>query len=431
MTINRKYAAEAAAALRNAGDDTQPAADRLEADFLDALTADTQLVPFGLTAFDPGAGFDLQPGWSPARTLGDASLDGFGGAVSTSPASSVAAGETQPAAPGIGSDASSSLDASQTSLPNSSASASSASGSASLAVTGTDFNGDGKADVLFQNAGGQVWQWQMNGSNIAASNGVGNPGAGWQVVGTGPSFGFGPSILLQNADGEVWRWDMSGSQITGSGEVGNPGASWHAVGTGDFANANLPGLVFQNDSGEVWGWVLNPDVGGVFDSNEIGNPGASWHVVGTGDFNHDGTTDILFQNDSGALWEWQMASGGVLQIGASASITSPGAGWHAVGTGDFTGDGFADDILFQNDSGAVGIEGIINGFQEAGFVTIGNPGQSWHAAETGDFNGDGKADILFRNDSGAIWEWQMNTSGSLHIGASSSVGNPGSNWSVA
>ncbi|MFI4997854.1 MAG: FG-GAP repeat domain-containing protein, partial [Hyphomicrobiales bacterium] len=68
--------------------------------------------------------------------------------------------------------------------------------------------------------------------------------------------------------------------------------------------------------------------------------------------------------------------------------------------------------------------------QQAGFVTLGNPGQSWHAAETGDFNGDGKADILFRNDSGAIWEWQMNTSGSLHIGASSSVGNPGSSWSV-
>jgi hypothetical protein len=185
MTINRKYAAETVAALRNAGDDTQPAADRLEADFLDALTADTQLVPFGITAFDAGAGFDPQPGWSPAGTLADPTLDGFEGAVSTSPASSVAAAETQPAAPGIGPDASVALGAAQASFASASASASSASGSASLAVTGTDFNGDGKADVLFRNDSGATWEWQMNTSgslHIGASSSVGNPGSNWSVV---------------------------------------------------------------------------------------------------------------------------------------------------------------------------------------------------------------------------------------------------------
>jgi hypothetical protein len=185
MTSNRKYAAEAAAALRNASDDTQPAADRLEADFLDALAADTQLVPFGITAFDPGAGFDPQLAWTPAGTLADPSLDGFGGAVSTSPASSVAAGETQPAAPGIGSDASVALGAAPASLASASASPSSASGSASLAVTGTDFNGDGKADALFRNDSGAIWEWQMNTSgslHIGASSSVGNPGSAWSVV---------------------------------------------------------------------------------------------------------------------------------------------------------------------------------------------------------------------------------------------------------
>ena len=88
---------------------------------------------------------------------------------------------------------------------------------------------------------------------------------------------------------------------------------------------------------------------------------------------------------------------GTTVIGA-ASLGNPGPDWHVKGAGDFNGDGFSD-ILWQNDSGAVGIWEM-NGTTATTTAVLGNPGPSWHALGTGDFNGDGRADILWQNTSG-------------------------------
>ena len=36
-----------------------------------------------------------------------------------------------------------------------------------------------------------------------------------------------------------------------------------------------------------------------------------------------------------------------------------------------------------------------------------NPGADWHAIGSGDFNGDGKADILWQNADGTVADWLM------------------------
>jgi len=93
-------------------------------------------------------------------------------------------------------------------------------------VVGTgDFNGDGKFDILLQNAAtGQVWQWQMNGAAIAATNNVGSPGPSWHVAAVGDYNGDGMAdVVLQNGDGHVWQWLMNGSTIAASNDLGNAG----------------------------------------------------------------------------------------------------------------------------------------------------------------------------------------------------------------
>jgi serralysin len=46
-----------------------------------------------------------------------------------------------------------------------------------------DFNGDGKADILWQNTDGTPAVWLMDGFNVISGNNVGfNPGASWQVI---------------------------------------------------------------------------------------------------------------------------------------------------------------------------------------------------------------------------------------------------------
>ena len=46
-----------------------------------------------------------------------------------------------------------------------------------------DYNGDGKADILWQNADGTPAVWLMDGLNVAGGANVGsNPGSGWHVI---------------------------------------------------------------------------------------------------------------------------------------------------------------------------------------------------------------------------------------------------------
>ena len=67
----------------------------------------------------------------------------------------------------------------------------------------------------------------------------------------------------------------------------------------------------------------------------------------------------------------------------------------------------------------------MNGATMIAGADIGNPGPSWHARGTGDFNGDGFADILWQNSSGAVAIWEMNGATPL---ATTIIGNPGPTW---
>ena len=45
-----------------------------------------------------------------------------------------------------------------------------------------DYNHDGKADVLFENAAGKVAQWQMDGDHIEQNLTVGSHSTDWHHV---------------------------------------------------------------------------------------------------------------------------------------------------------------------------------------------------------------------------------------------------------
>jgi hypothetical protein len=117
---------------------------------------------------------------------------------------------------------------------------------------------------------------------------------------------------------------------------------------------------------------------------------------------------------------------GTTLIGGGAVSPNPGPAWKAIGTGDFTDDGFSDDILWQNtSSGQVSIWEM-DGTTRIGGGPVADPGPSWHAVGTGDFNGDGFSDILFQNASGQASVWEMN--GTNVIGGGALSPNPGSSW---
>ena len=283
----------------------------------------------------------------------------------------------------------------------------------------SDFNGDVRSDILWQDDSGMPAIWLMNGTNKIVGATISNPGASWHVKGSGDFNADTKSdILWQNDNGQVAIWLMNGTTKVVGATIGNPGASWHVIGTGDFNGDTKSDILWQNDNGTPAIWLMdgtNKIVGAT-----IANPGASWHVKGSGNFNDDTKSDILWQNDDGAVAIWLM-NGTTKMVGAT--IGNPGASWHVKGSGDFNGD-TKSDILWQNDNGTPAIW-LMDGTTKIVGATIANPGASWHVKGSGDFNGDTKSDILWQNDNGTPAIWLMN--GTIKI-SGATIGNPGTSW---
>jgi hypothetical protein len=60
----------------------------------------------------------------------------------------------------------------------------------------------------------------------------------------------------------------------------------------------------------------------------LGNPGLSWHAIGTGDYYGNGHSDILWQNTSGEVYIWEINGTSVI---GGASLGNPGSSWHPIG----------------------------------------------------------------------------------------------------
>src|SRR5438128_12650930 len=156
-------------------------------------------------------------------------------------------------------------------------------GSARPITTGTAVPTSG-----FRIEAGESGVWELNGTNVIASDSLGNPGASWHVAGDSSPYAAaradlqwqsdGANILLQNNTGEAFLWATNGSAVTGSGSLGNPGPAWHAKAAGDFNGDGNPDILWQNGSGEAAIWELNGT--SVIGGGSLGNPGPRWHVEG-------------------------------------------------------------------------------------------------------------------------------------------------------
>ena len=251
-----------------------------------------------------------------------------------------------------------------------------------------DLNGDHHSDILLQNgADGMCFVWEMDGLNVRASGVVGwtPPTNAWRAVGTGDFDGDGKSdILLQNgADGVCFTWEMDGLNVKASGVVGwtPPSNAWHAVGTGDFDGDGKSDILLQNgDDGMCFTWEMYGLT--VKDSGVVGwtPPTNRWHAVGTGDFDGDGKSDILLQNGAdGMCFVWEMNGLNVKDSGV-VGWTPPTNAWKVAGVGDFDGDG-KSDILLQNGADGMCFVWEMDGVNVKGSGVVGwtPPTADWHA----------------------------------------------------
>jgi hypothetical protein len=85
-----------------------------------------------------------------------------------------------------------------------------------------DLNGDAISDLVFQN-NGQPGIWLWNGTAPTAEVGLTNPGASWHIVTSRDVNGDGKADLIwQNNDGTPGIWLMSGTTPIAEAGLTNP-----------------------------------------------------------------------------------------------------------------------------------------------------------------------------------------------------------------
>lgn len=264
-----------------------------------------------------------------------------------------------------------------------------------------DFDGDGKADVLWHDAAtgaSVIWKSGIHATQIPM---VRVFDTDWTIAGVGDFNGDDKSDVL-------WHHVVTGANtIWHSGDywqslnlvrIINP--AWEIVGIGDFDGNGEDDILWRHKySGANTIW----DGGHYSKARNITRiTDTDWKIVGVGDFDGNGRSDILWRHMvSGRNALWRNAD----YHNNQPMIAVPDVGWQVAGLGDFDNDARADILWRHAFDGRNAIWYSADEANSRYLARVNN--LSWKVAGIGDFTHDGRSDILWRDSrTGANTMWR-------------------------
>ena len=143
-----------------------------------------------------------------------------------------------------------------------------------------DFDGDGKADLLWRNpATGQTIVWLMDGDTKLAEGSIGTVPTAWEIAGTGDFNGDGKSDILwrHSVTGNAIVWQMNGLDKAASASIGAPPVSWSVEQLRDTDGDGLSDIVWRNTgTGSTIVWRMSGFTRVAADP--IGSVDADWQL---------------------------------------------------------------------------------------------------------------------------------------------------------
>lgn len=206
-----------------------------------------------------------------------------------------------------------------------------------------DFDGNGRADLIWIRPSREVFLWLGTGTGFSTKFSHVH-GEGWFMVGVADMNHDGRDDLLwyNPVKNSLVVWYMDGFSKTAY-QIHAVPAGYRYVGSGDFNGDGLGDIIWDTAARDLYVWMNN---GASFASTFVRTYQSGWKVAGTRDIDRDGRSDMQWHNQiQGKLVYWRMNGPAI----ASYKTFSIDSAFQSTGTGDFNGDGYGD-MLWRNDS---------------------------------------------------------------------------------
>ena len=308
----------------------------------------------------------------------------------------------------------------------------------------SDFDGDGRSDVLWRNIdNGYTSNWLGTESGAFFVNDANalDPWAIGNLAAVGDFNGDGRADTL-------WRYDQTELFLSFTAPGGSfqffwslgfappeVPISWTVAGAGDFDGDGLDDILWTSNDGRMSNWLSDGDYTFVINDAIAMTTLGSSTVQAIGNFDGTGGDDVLIRHADGGIDVLFSNEDGGFETDYSDPIVVS-SDWHIVGTGDFDGDG-DDDILWRHNNGTVSnwlssgdaafAEFVVNDANALVNVPV-----DWLIVGIGDYNGDGRDDILWRNlVNGAVSDWLGTEEGGWIINDAAALTTAPLEWYVA
>ncbi|MEM4248259.1 MAG: FG-GAP-like repeat-containing protein, partial [Candidatus Nanoarchaeia archaeon] len=272
-----------------------------------------------------------------------------------------------------------------------------------------DLTGDKRCDLLWRHTGtGKVILYTTKESGLEINPGIViYSGGAWTPVDSTDFNNDGKEdILWKYADTTTAKYMvnfMNGVSVIGSKSISKGSTDWEIVKVADFNGDSSEDALYMSKTTKT-GIVYFLDRGNLLGTAKVFEKGAGWDIKAVGDFDANGAADILLESTDGKtgfiiLLKNRLTDGNSGVKNSGIAYFKSDVNWKLLQTGDFNNDG-KDDLLWENATTGQGMIWVMNGMTASSTkiiytLSVVDPATKWTVIKLLDFNADGKADILW------------------------------------